>query len=238
MPLILNIETATQICSVGLSDNGNIIAIRETNEQRSHASRVTVFIEEVFKEAGISLNAIDAVAVSMGPGSYTGLRIGVSTAKGLCFALDKPLIAVSTLESLAWGMREIVKERIPGNNEKLIFCPMIDARRMEVYQAMFDMLMNPLTATVADIIDEHSFFELLKSHTMMFAGDGSAKCKSLFEGQANAVFMDDVQPSACFMAPLSDKHFINSNFENTALFEPFYLKDFIAGKPKVKGLGN
>lgn len=229
MSYILNIETATQHCSVGLAKDGNIIAIRESDEKNIHAAKVTVFSEEVCAEAGIKMSELNAVAVSMGPGSYTGLRIGVSAAKGFCYALDIPLIAIPTLQSIA------LKAMDKANDEKALYCPMIDARRMEVYTALFNSGNDQLKDTEALIIDENSFDEELKDHKIIYCGDGAEKCREVLDPKG-MVFLEDVKPSASSMAVIADKKFNEKSFENLAYFEPFYLKDFIAGAPKVKGL--
>lgn len=230
MAVILSIETATQVCSVALSSEGEVLEIREGREKNSHSTIITVFIEEVMKGAGLSFGALDAVAVSMGPGSYTGLRIGVSTAKGTCYALDKPLIAIGTLDAMAAGMLA----RVPYPD--FLLCPMIDARRMEVYNGLFDRELNQVRATQAEIITELSFREELEKHIMIFAGDGAEKCKPLLGDHPNARFIDEFYPSAASMVKLAEKKFKAGEFENVAYFEPFYLKDFIPGISRVKGL--
>lgn len=238
MAKILNIETSTRVCSVVLSIDGVVISIKESHEKNSHAENITLFSEIVVKSAGLLFNDLDAVAVSKGPGSYTGLRIGVSTAKGFCFALDKPLISIGTLKAMAAGM--IVQRTALRKNEKnpkdFLYCPMIDARRMEVYAAFFDTELNELRKTEAVIVDENSFGELLSENKIIFAGDGAPKCKEVLSHQQNAFFKNDFNPSAAFMAKLSEQKFNQQNFEDVAYFEPFYLKDFVAGIPKVKGL--
>lgn len=230
MAVILNIETATKVCSVTLAVDGVVKSIRETHVANSHSELITIFSEEVIKEAGIAFHDLDAVAVSKGPGSYTGLRIGVSTAKGFCYALDKPLIAINTLKSMAAGMASLSHE------ENLLLCPMIDARRMEVYAAVFDTSLNEIRVTEAVIVDEHSFGDLLKDHKVLFAGDGAPKCKDILSHQKNAFFNNEFHPSTLYMTPLSEQKFRRKEFEDVAYFEPFYLKDFVAGIPKVKGL--
>lgn len=223
MSLILNIETATKNCSVSLSDKGQIVAIKELNEGKfSHAEKLHSFILELFKEADFLMSQIDAVAVSKGPGSYTGLRIGVSTAKGLCFALDKPLISISTLESMS--------RQIPLKPDELAV-PMIDARRMEVYSAVFDHNYQEIRDIRAEIIVEDSFEALLAEHIVYFSGDGADKCKEVIQHK-NARFIDELYPSAREMAVIADRKFQEGDFEDVAYFEPFYLKDFVAGKPK------
>jgi len=229
MALILNIETATQVCSVGLADGENILSIRESHEKNIHAAKVTVFSEEVLLEAGKKMEDLDAIAVSMGPGSYTGLRIGVSAAKGFCYALDIPLIAIPTLQSMALGAL------LNTNDTNALYCPMIDARRMEVYTALFDPQNVEVRKTDALIIDETSFDEELKSNTIYFFGDGADKCKEVLTPKGMR-FIDQVHPSTRSMAALSSMRFNGGQFEDLAYFEPYYLKDFIAGKPKVKGL--
>ena len=231
MAKILNIETSTRACSVALAIDGNVVALKEAFDRNSHAENITIFSENVVKQAGITFKDLDAVAVSMGPGSYTGLRIGVSTAKGFCYSLDKPLLALNTLKALAWGM--ISKTQNPKD---FLFCPMIDARRMEVYSAIFDSDLNEIRETQAEIIDENSFQELLNSSKMIFAGDGAEKCESVLGSNQNAYFITNLLPSAQFLSVLSMKKFEENKFEDVAYFEPFYLKDFIAGKPRVKGL--
>jgi len=215
---------------VALSENGQLKLLRESSEKNIHSSVITVFIEEMMNESGWPFPSLDAVAVSMGPGSYTGLRIGVSTAKGICYALDKPLIAIGTLHAMAAGM-----ESLPTGTPSLL-CPMIDAKRMEVYSALFDQGLHPVREIRAEIITEDSFREELRDHTIVFAGDGASKCKPLLQNHPNAVFRDDFSPSAQFMISLAEEKFRRRQFENTAYFEPFYLKDFIPGVPKVKGL--
>ncbi len=234
MPLILNIETATQYCSVALFD-GNRTLLEQSKEKNAHAEVITAMIEKLLIEAGAIPSMLDAVAVSMGPGSYTGLRIGVSTAKGLCYALDKPLIAISTLQALAYGSRNHIKNN-PEYSENTLFCPMIDARRMEVYSALFDINIRQVRETKAEIITENSFSEELKLGHVIFSGDGATKCKSFFKQKPNAIFLDDFLPSASFMVEIALKKYNKNAFEDIAYFEPFYLKDFIAAKPKVKGL--
>ncbi|MFO7614854.1 MAG: tRNA (adenosine(37)-N6)-threonylcarbamoyltransferase complex dimerization subunit type 1 TsaB [Bacteroidales bacterium] len=233
MPRILHIETATQVCSLALSERGQLKFLRESSQKNIHSSVVTVFIEEMMRESGWPFISLDAVSVSMGPGSYTGLRIGVSTAKGICYALDKPLIAIGTLQAMAAGMAGM--ESLPTGTPSL-FCPMIDAKRMEVYSALYDQGLHPVREILAEIITEESFTEELRDHTVVFAGDGAAKCKPLLQNHPNAVFLDDFRPSAKFMIPLAEEKFRRQQFENTAYFEPFYLKDFIPGIPRVKGL--
>lgn len=235
MTKILHIETATQICSVALSENDEIISSRQSNEKNAHSSILTVFIDEIFRETGISIHHLDAVSVSMGPGSYTGLRIGVSAAKGLCYAGDKPLIAINTLEAMAFGMIKTATGKIE-NIADYFFCPMIDARRMEVYSAIFNFDLGKIRAVKAEIIDEKSFAEFLNQHKMVFAGDGAEKCKIPLRISQNAIFLDDFTPSADYLVGLANRKFNENEFENVAYFEPFYLKDFIAGPPKVKGL--
>jgi len=231
MARILNIETSTRVCSVALSINGEVAAIAESHEKNAHAENITLFSESVINKAGLSFDDLDAVAVSKGPGSYTGLRIGVSTAKGYCYALDKPLIAIGTLEALAAGMIQRM-----DNSENHLFCPMIDARRMEVYASIFNNDLGVIKETEAIIIDESSFVEILAQHKVVFAGDGAVKCKAIIGDQPNAIFFDNFQTSAAYLCPLSEYRFNKGLFENVAYFEPFYLKDFVAGIPKVKGL--
>jgi tRNA threonylcarbamoyladenosine biosynthesis protein TsaB len=235
MTKILHIETATQICSVALSENDEIISSRQSDEKNAHSSILTVFIDEIFRETGVNVHNLDAVSVSMGPGSYTGLRIGVSAAKGLCYAGDKPLIAINTLEAMAFGMIKMAAGKI----EKIadcLFCPMIDARRMEVYSAIFNFDLGKIRAVKAEIIDEQSFAEFLNQSKIVFAGDGAEKCKTPLSASQNAIFLDDFTPSANYLVSLANRKFNENDFENVAYFEPFYLKDFIAGPPKVKGL--
>ncbi len=234
MPFILNIETATQVCSIGLSNGKEILAIRESREKNIHASLVTVFSEEVCREAGILMNELNAVSVSKGPGSYTGLRIGVSAAKGFCYALDIPLIAVPTLQSMAlgalWSLEDSPKP--PANT---LYCPMIDARRMEVYTALFDQQNREVRATEALIVDGESFHEEIKTNIIYYFGDGAEKCREVLDHE-NMIYLDDLHPSATNQAVLANAKFLSKDFEDLAYFEPYYLKDFIAGKPRVKGL--
>lgn len=237
MTLILNIETATPVCSVALCSDGKIITKKESHRHNSHSSLLTVFIEEIFKEVGFELKSLSAIAVSKGPGSYTGLRIGVSTSKGLCYALEKPLISINTLKAMANGMTKFLKlSKSPLFQQNTLLCPMIDARRMEVYSAIFDLNVNKIRETKAEIINENSYNDILIDKQIIFFGNGAAKCKEVLSNNRNTKFIDNFFPSAEFMAEISAEKFKNNNFENIAYFEPFYLKDFIAGKPKVKGL--
>jgi len=229
---ILLIETATNACSVGLIVGNQLVALEESFDQRSHAEMITIFSQRVMQQAGIAFSQLDAVAVSKGPGSYTGLRIGVSTAKGFCFAHDLPLIGIETLYALAAG--------IAGSDSRMethdMLCPMIDARRMEVYAAVFDQNLNQVLPTEAVIIDENSFAELFANNKIWFFGDGAAKCRQTFANQPNAAFLENVNPSASFMKTAAIEAFEAGKFEDVAYFEPFYLKDFVAGNPRVKGL--
>ena len=224
MAIILNIETATKNCSVSIANNGVIKAIKELNNGNySHAEVLHSFIVAVLKEASINLNQIDAVAVSKGPGSYTGLRIGVSAAKGLSFSLHKPLISVDTLTSLSHSI---------SINEGLIV-PMLDARRMEVYSAIFNHNNEQIREIKAEIIDTTSFVDYLQTNTMYFLGDGAQKCKEVISHK-NAVFVDDKFPSAREMAKLSFHKYELNDVEDVAYFEPFYLKDFMVVPEKKK----
>jgi tRNA threonylcarbamoyladenosine biosynthesis protein TsaB len=224
LSIILNIETATKNCSVSIADKGKIIAIKELNNGNySHAEVLHPFIVDILREANITSDHIDAVAVSKGPGSYTGLRIGVSAAKGLCFAFDKPLISIDTLTSLSYS--------IAIDNGFIV--PMIDARRMEVYAAVFNEKNQLIREIKADIIEESSFSEYLKSSKVYFLGDGAQKCKETILHE-NAIFVDDKFPSAKEMAQLSYDKYKKNDIENVAYFEPFYLKDFIVIPEKKK----
>jgi tRNA threonylcarbamoyladenosine biosynthesis protein TsaB len=226
--MILCIETATEVCSVAVCHNGKILALEEEKEGRSHASKLTPLIESAFKKASAEMSTLDAVAVSMGPGSYTGLRIGVSVAKGISYALKKPLIAIGTLDAMCHGFIQNHASSYPKN---ALFCPMIDARRMEVFNAVYDYSENVVRKVEADIIDSDSFSNLLTEHPVIFFGDGAAKCKEVITSP-NASFFENFVPSASFLAQLSDKALKDEKFEDVAYFEPYYLKDFIATVPK------
>ena len=221
MEYILNIETATKNCSVALAKDGKTIVCKEIAEEGySHAERLHVFIEEIIKEAGITLNDLSAIAVSQGPGSYTGLRIGVSAAKGLCYALGIPLIAVDTLQALA--------SQVAISNGLII--PMIDARRMEVYSAVFAPNLERKREVLAEIITENSFENL--QETLYFVGDCAEKCKSVLTKE-NYIFLDEiVYPSAKEMSLISFEKFKKSDTVDVAYFEPYYLKDFMITTPK------
>ncbi|RFZ90786.1 tRNA (adenosine(37)-N6)-threonylcarbamoyltransferase complex dimerization subunit type 1 TsaB [Mucilaginibacter conchicola] len=223
--MILQIETATTSCSVALSANGEVLAYKEINERNMHAEVITIYINDLIKQQNASYNDIDAIAVSCGPGSYTGLRIGVSTAKGLCFALDKPLIAINTLEAMASGVAN--KNEVEADT---LLCPMIDARRMEVYTAVYKTDGTLVKTTAAEIITVESFTDLLQDNKVLFFGDGAAKCIDVLGQNANALFNIDFENSARDITQLAQQKFTNKQFEDVAYFEPYYLKDFIAGK--------
>ena len=219
---ILNIETATKNCSVSLANNGKTIALKELNSGAySHAEKLHEFINQVIEESGIKLYDLKAVAVSKGPGSYTGLRIGVSAAKGLCFALDIPLISVNTLQALALSV---------SISEGLII-PLLDARRMEVYSSVFNLKNESQREVKAEIISSESFSNYLEDGIVYFVGDGVEKCKGVINHK-NAIFIDDKLPSANEMSKLSFEKHKKNDIEDVAYFEPFYLKDFVAIKPK------
>ena len=224
MALLLNIETTTTNCSVSLSKDGAIVILKEDYDTSySHAERLHVFIEDVLQETGVKKTELDAIAVSKGPGSYTGLRIGVSAAKGLCFALDIPLISIDTLEALAYQVKA---------NDGIIV-PMLDARRMEVYSAIFSSEYKKIRETQAQILDEASFLDYLSKSKVYFIGNGVEKTKTLITHE-HAVFIEGRLPSASEMGFLGYTKFKKNDIEDVAYFEPYYLKDFIALKPKKK----
>ena len=232
MALILNIETSTAVCSVSLGKDGELLAYKENKEGMNHATHLTVFIDTILKENNLTPNDLDAIAVSMGPGSYTGLRIGVSTAKGICYGSSLPLIAVSTLQTMTAPLlndKSITSQLV--DLEGSIFCPMIDARRMEVYTAFYSYKNEELRKVSAEIIDETSFVSDLAKNEIVFFGDGSLKCQSSLQSQ-NAIFVNDITPTAIGMIGLSEAKYKAEAFEDVAYFEPFYLKDFVATTPK------
>ena len=231
MPCILNIETSTTVCSVALTCEGQIVFRRENFEGPSHAASLGKYVHEALDVAQKYNLKPEAVAVSCGPGSYTGLRIGVSEAKGLCFGFDIPLIAVPTLEIMACA---VMFQGIHA--EDVLFCPMIDARRMEVYSAIYNMALQPIKAVSADIIDKNSYRDILDKHKVYFFGNGSEKCKDIFSSYPNALFIENIHPLAADMLALSERAFRNREFQDVAYFEPFYLKAFVATKPKPKVL--
>jgi len=225
MATILNIETATAVCSVALAKNGNLIALQESTEPNVHAEKLTLFINTIMEQAGLTYAQLDAIAIGTGPGSYTGLRIGTSTAKGLCYALDKPLIAIPTLKAMALASAAIVQKT------DICYCSMIDARRLEVYTGLYGFEGKEILPVEAKILDENSFSELLAKNEIAFAGDGMPKMKQLLSANGrNCIWVDAVYASAKNMIPLAEEAFLQKQFANVAYYEPFYLKDFVAGK--------
>ena len=224
MALILNIETSTKVCSVALAKEGKVINIKECNEGSNHSVLLGEYIDQILKEENIEVNNLDAIAISMGPGSYTGLRIGVSMAKGLCYGANIPLIAIPTLKAMAHGMSK-------KYGKDIYYCPMIDARRMEVYTALYNVENLEISGTEAKVIDETSYQSILDNHEFLFFGNGSEKLVNTII-HPNAHFESGVITSAENLAPLAEESFRNNKFEDVAYFEPFYLKDFIATTPK------
>ena len=222
MAYILSIETSTTNCSVSLSFEGETLVLKEDYDNNySHAERLHVYIDQVLKQADIISSQLDAIAVSKGPGSYTGLRIGVSAAKGLCFALGKPLIAISTLEALSHQVK----------TKEGIIIPMLDARRLEVYSAIFDNGYNRLRETQAQVLNEDSFKSYLEDSKVTFIGNGVSKTKGLINHK-NAIFIEDKLPSANEMSQLAYSKYKKNDIEDVAYFEPYYLKDFLFHKSK------
>jgi tRNA threonylcarbamoyladenosine biosynthesis protein TsaB len=224
--LIISIDTSTRVCSVALHRNAELLACYELFTEKSHSGMLTTLIQQALQHSGHRLADVDAVAVAKGPGSYTGLRIGVSTAKGLCYALDKPLIAINTLEAMALQISAFT----PKNT---LLCPMIDARRMEVYCAVYDNTLAEIQATQALIIDDSAFGSLLSKYQMVFFGDGAAKCEAVLQNQPNAIFLNHlVHPSARTVGKLAATAFEQQQFEVLSSFEPYYLKDFVGTAPR------
>lgn len=231
MAYILHLESSTPVCSVALAYKGKLVDMLESTENQNHARLMAVFADELLRKNKITTNQLAAVAVSQGPGSYTGLRIGVSLAKGLCFASELPLIAVSPLQAMCAGVLQAAREKgeeiLPGT----ILMPMIDARRMEVYTAQYNVELQELKAVSSLIIDQHAFAAELREHPVWFFGNGAAKCAAQLQ-HPNARFVPGIYTSAQFMCELAYRAFTAEQVVNLAYFEPFYLKDFIAGTPK------
>lgn len=232
MSLILCIETGTDICSVGLARDGELISLRESDEGRDHARNVALFVDELLRENDIAAEELSAVAVGMGPGSYTGLRIGVSFAKGLCYGLQIPLVAVGSLDSMVQVAREDHEAGIidVDNWNDAVLCPMVDARRMEVYTQMFDTQGLPLNEVKAEIVTEESFKEWRGERQLVIFGNGAAKCREVLN---DATYIN-VTPSARGLAVLAHQRLEAGQTEDIAYFEPFYLKDFIIIPSKKK----
>lgn len=225
--IILNLETSTNVCSVSLSENDQLIFKRADFNGMNHAALLSLFIQEGLDLLKKDNKKPNAVAVSAGPGSYTGLRIGVSTAKGLCYGFDIPLIAINTLELMAYRAINQIFDK------NAIYCAMIDARRMEVYSVFVDSTGKILREVSADIIDENSYKDILEKQLVYFFGNGAEKCKPLLT-HSNARFIENVYPLAENMLVLANKAYLEQKFEDVAYFEPFYLKEFQATTPKLK----
>ena len=237
MERLILIETSTALCSAALAEDGIITSYRESSAPKAHASLTAVFIQEMLAEKGLTIADCDAVCVSMGPGSYTGLRVGVSTAKGLCFGSGKPLIAVGTLDTLVAQAPSVIPSEVEGSAFRYII-PMIDARRMEVYSAVFEVAgqagndVRQITETAPAIIDETSFAEYLEQGKCLFIGDGAGKCADVIK-HPNATFVQ-CWPNAAAMLKPATQAYKEKRFEDVAYFEPFYLKEFVATVSKKK----
>ncbi|MDH8700805.1 tRNA threonylcarbamoyladenosine biosynthesis protein TsaB [Dysgonomonadaceae bacterium PH5-43] len=229
MPCILSIETSTKVCSLALSVGDKVLLNKMQIKDASHASLLGVYAYEAMEFVRKNNIHVDAVAVSSGPGSYTGLRIGVSEAKGLCYGLDIPLIAIPSLKVLT----ESLLLQHTSYKDDILLCPMIDARRMEVYSALYDVNLNEVRSVGADIIDAESYKEYLEAGKVIYFGDGSAKCKDVITSH-NALFVDDIYPMASAMTNLAATAYSNKDFVDVAYFEPFYLKEFQATVAKNK----
>ncbi len=237
MACIINIDTSTKVCSVALVKDGELLLFKEDKTSAQHASLLGVFVSEIMEFARKNNLKPDAVAVGSGPGSYTGLRIGVSEAKGLCFGLGIPLIAVSTLQVLLNAATSVKTDILGAGSGVDFYCPMLDARRMEVYTAVYDSQSKIIRNISAEIIDENSFSEFLSKGKVLFFGDGAEKCKPMIQSP-NAVFLDDIVPLARYMGLSSEGAYLEACFEDVAYFEPFYLKEFVATIAKNKVLGD
>jgi len=230
--LILHIETATDVCSVALSRGEEIIGLKEEAGGNNHAKNLLPFVDEVLKQGGCTVKDLNGVAVSVGPGSYTGLRIGVSTAKGIAYTAGIPVMAIGTLESIAQGSKALWEK---SSSDQPQIVPMLDARRMEVFTTRYDFDMNALEEVSAKIVDENAFAELLATQSLLFCGNGMPKCRELLSTSPNAHFIDAPVSAKNLLFPALKK-WQNSDFEDVAYFEPFYLKEYVAAKPVVKGL--
>lgn len=236
MALILIIETSTEVCSVSLIKNGVLLDFIESEEGQNHARLVTVFAEDLLSRNNIQPKELNAVAISKGPGSYTGLRIGASTAKGICYAGQIPLIAVGTLEAMTKHVALNRSQFGISDDKQTLFCPMIDARRMEVYSMLFDEKGTVLKPITAEIIDNTFLAHELIDKQVVFFGNGSPKCEKLIKS-TNAIFLHNIKASAKHMTELVWEAYNNNQFEDVAYFEPFYLKDFVATVSKKNMLG-
>lgn len=234
MALILSIETGTDICSVALANDGELMALRESDEGRDHAKKVALFVDELLRETGVQPDDIDAIAVGKGPGSYTGLRIGVSFAKGMCYALNIPLIAIGSLDALTEVAREDydagILEVEDDDWAKARLCPMVDARRMEVYAQIFDIDGKAVSDVVAEVVTEESFTQWRSQGRFVIFGNGAKKCADVLPD----AIVENVVPSARGIVRLAEEAFNAGKFEDLAYFEPFYLKDFIVIPSKKK----
>ena len=231
-PILLHIETATDVCSVALSRGAEVIGLKEEAGGNNHAKHLLPFVEEALKQSGCTVKDLNGVAVSVGPGSYTGLRIGVSTAKGIAYTAGIPVMAISTLEGIAQGAKALWTET---SSEQPQIIPMIDARRMEVFTTRYDFAMNMMEEVSSKIVDESTFAELLATQPLLFCGNGMPKCRELLSAYPNAYFLDAHVSAKNLLLPALQK-WQNHDFEDVAYFEPFYLKDYVAAKPVVKGL--
>ncbi|MEM7369267.1 MAG: tRNA (adenosine(37)-N6)-threonylcarbamoyltransferase complex dimerization subunit type 1 TsaB [Bacteroidota bacterium] len=225
---ILAIDTATPVGSVALFDGSRLVGLMETHVDRSHAKLISPMIQSLMDRQGVAAEDLKAVAVAKGPGSYTGLRVGVSTAKGLCLALDIPLLSIGSLDLLAWKVQEL------AHQFDAWICPMLDARRMEVYCAYFDANIQQVLETRAVVVDEHSFQDILSERQVIFLGNGVRKCAPLIQDHPNSILLLDQLSSASVLGKILFQKYESQDFEDLIRFEPFYLKDFVATKPKNK----
>lgn len=227
---ILAIETATDVSSVALFDGEKLVALQENHSNRTHARLVTVMIERMLQDVDLRPRDLAAIAVTKGPGSYTGLRVGVSVAKGLCMALDLPLLSVGSLQALAWSVRDVAQAM------EAIICPMIDARRMEVFAQLYDAQGIAMGDADAKIVDQDAFQDILAARKMIFVGDGAEKCRPIFAHQPNAIVMGARVSSAAYMGAIAHAQLLQGAVEDLVTFEPFYLKEFVATLSKKKVL--
>jgi tRNA threonylcarbamoyladenosine biosynthesis protein TsaB len=232
MPVILHIETSTDLCSVALSENSALHSF-VSDKKNEHSATLIPYIENILKQTGVAFGDLSAIATGIGPGSYTGLRIGAATAKGLAYALNIPIIGISPLEAMAY---HIINSQKVNTLSSMQFIPLLDAGRMEVYAAVYDHHLNEIMPAQALILTPDTFADIALQHILVFFGNGSKKFRDIMPDADKHVFVDDIVPTASLMMPLAVERYAAGNFLNTAYFEPLYIKEFIAKTPTVKGL--